>query len=44
MTTFLGDPLRNKGTAFTEEERARPEIEGLLPSCTGRSTVFERLG
>ncbi len=27
----LADPLRNKGTAFTRDERARLGIEGLLP-------------
>ncbi|MBI4205232.1 MAG: NAD-dependent malic enzyme [Betaproteobacteria bacterium] len=27
----LRDPLRNKGTAFTRDERARLDIDGLLP-------------
>jgi malate dehydrogenase (oxaloacetate-decarboxylating)(NADP+) len=28
---LLDDPLRNKGTAFTSEERRQYELEGLLP-------------
>jgi malate dehydrogenase (oxaloacetate-decarboxylating)(NADP+) len=32
--TLLNDPARNKGTAFTEDERRRFGIEGLLPPST----------
>jgi malate dehydrogenase (oxaloacetate-decarboxylating)(NADP+) len=30
-TELLHDPARNKGTAFTDEERARLKLRGLLP-------------
>lgn len=29
----LRDPLLNRGTAFTEEERDRYELHGLIPAC-----------
>jgi malate dehydrogenase (oxaloacetate-decarboxylating)(NADP+) len=29
---LLNDPARKKGTAFTEDERRRFELEGLLPA------------
>ncbi|MCY0385797.1 NAD-dependent malic enzyme [Robbsia sp. Bb-Pol-6] len=32
VTDILNDPLRNKGTAFTEDERRKLHLEGLLPS------------
>ena len=31
---LLNDPARNKGTAFTEDERRRFRLEGLLPPST----------
>jgi malate dehydrogenase (oxaloacetate-decarboxylating) len=31
--TILGDPLRNKGTAFTPEERARLGLIGVFPAA-----------
>ena len=30
---ILQDPLRNKGTAFTLEEREKYKLNGLLPSA-----------
>lgn len=32
---MLGDPLRNKGTAFTPEERARLGLVGVFPAGAG---------
>jgi malate dehydrogenase (oxaloacetate-decarboxylating)(NADP+) len=41
---LLNDPARNKGTAFTEEERSRHGLEGLLPpSAEGLDRQVERV-
>jgi malate dehydrogenase (oxaloacetate-decarboxylating)(NADP+) len=32
-TTLLSDPVHNRGTAFTEQERATHHLEGLLPAA-----------
>jgi malate dehydrogenase (oxaloacetate-decarboxylating)(NADP+) len=32
-TALLNDPVRNRGTAFTEQERSAHRLEGLLPSA-----------
>jgi hypothetical protein len=37
----LVDPLRNKGTAFTSDERRALQIEGLLPPAV--STIEQQL-
>jgi malic enzyme len=40
---LLGDPLLNKGTAFSVEERKVFELEGMLPNqITDRDRQFER--
>jgi len=39
--TVLGDPLRNKGTAFTPEERARLGLVGVLPQAV--ETIEQQL-
>jgi malate dehydrogenase (oxaloacetate-decarboxylating)(NADP+) len=36
---LVNDPARNKGTAFTEDERRQLRLEGLLPPSTEN---FER--
>ena len=41
---LLNDPTRNKGTAFTEDERRRYGLEGLLPSSSeGLDRQVERV-
>ena len=32
-TALLNDPVYNRGTAFTEEERSAHQLEGLLPAA-----------
>src|SRR5258708_10826707 len=32
-TAILNDPVFNRGTAFTEEERSKYHLEGLLPAA-----------
>src|SRR5260370_41698470 len=32
-TALLNDPVHNRGTAFTEEERSTLHLEGLLPAA-----------
>jgi malate dehydrogenase (oxaloacetate-decarboxylating)(NADP+) len=32
-TALLNDPVHNRGTAFTEEERSTRDLEGLLPAA-----------
>jgi malate dehydrogenase (oxaloacetate-decarboxylating) len=39
--TILGDPLRNKGTAFTPEERARLGLVGVFPAAV--ETIEQQL-
>jgi malate dehydrogenase (oxaloacetate-decarboxylating)(NADP+) len=34
---LLDDPIRNRGTAFTSEERRQYGLEGLLPHSVGNS-------
>jgi len=43
-TALLTDPVRNRGTAFTEEERSAHRLEGLLPSAVDDlSTQIKRV-
>jgi malate dehydrogenase (oxaloacetate-decarboxylating)(NADP+) len=43
-TALLTDPVHNRGTAFTEEQRARHRLEGLLPAAVDDlSTQMKRV-
>jgi malate dehydrogenase (oxaloacetate-decarboxylating)(NADP+) len=43
-TALLTDPVHNRGTAFTEEERSAHRLEGLLPSAVDDlSTQIKRV-
>jgi malate dehydrogenase (oxaloacetate-decarboxylating) len=41
-TALLADPMLNKGTAFTEEERTAFALHGLLPPHIGTLEVSRR--
>jgi malate dehydrogenase (oxaloacetate-decarboxylating)(NADP+) len=43
-TALLNDPVHNRGTAFTEEERSAHHLEGLLPAAVDDlSTQLKRV-
>jgi hypothetical protein len=39
-TALLNDPVHNRGTAFTEQERASHHLEGLLPAAVDEGTTL----